>query len=70
MKEVRLLCDVCGKPINDTVCDMTDELDVHIQMCMKCYEGIKEANLISITDKIDIKDVNTVLNEESKNESD
>ena len=69
MIEKQLICDVCGRPVEDTVCEMTDELDVHIQMCMKCYDGIKEANLISITDKIEIKPVNDVLSEESNNES-
>ena len=64
MIETKLICDVCGKPIKDTVHEMTDELEVTVQMCDRCFFGLVEAYLIGPNDRVVEKTVAEVLNNE------
>lgn len=61
MTETQFICDVCGKPIEDKVHEMTDELGVTVQMCDKCFFGLVEAYLIGPNDQVTEKTVAEVL---------
>ena len=61
MIETQLICEICGKPITDTVHEMTDELGVTVQMCDKCFFGLVEAYLIGPNDHVVEKTVAEVL---------
>jgi len=61
MTEKIVTCDVCGHQINDKIYELTDSMDVTIQMCYKCYFGINEAGLINMTDKLVERKIDEVI---------
>lgn len=64
MTEKVVVCDVCGHDIKDTVYELTDDQGVKIEMCGKCLQGIKEAQLLTPLDEIRERSVDEVLADE------
>ena len=64
MTERIVVCDVCGHDIRDTVYELTDDLGVKIEMCGKCLQDIKEAQLLTPLDEIRERSVDEVLADE------
>ncbi len=64
MTERIIVCDVCGHDIKDIVYELTDDLGVKIEMCGKCLQGIKEAQLLTPLDEIKERSVDEVLADE------
>lgn len=64
MTEKLVVCDVCGHDIKNTVYELTDDLGVKIEMCWRCLQGIKEAQLLTPLDEIRERTVDEVLTDE------
>lgn len=64
MTEKLVVCDVCGHEIKDIVYELTDDLGVKIEMCGKCLQGIKEAQLLTPLDEIRERSVDEVSADE------
>lgn len=64
MTERVVVCDVCGHDIKDIVYELTDDLGVKIEMCWRCLQGIKEAQLLTPVDEIRERSVDEVLADE------
>ena len=64
MTERIVVCDVCGHDIKDIVYELTDDMGVKIEMCWRCLQGIKEAQLLTPLDEIKERSVNEVLSDE------
>lgn len=63
--EREITCEVCGKPVQTNVYELTDELGVRIQMCETCFTGIKEAHLLTPADLVEVKPIYKECNDES-----
>ena len=64
MTERIVVCDVCGHDIKDIVYELTDDMGVKIEMCWRCLQGIKEAQLLTPLDEIRERAVDEVLSDE------
>lgn len=64
MAEKVVVCDVCGHDIKDIVYELTDDMGVKIEMCYRCLQGIKEAQMLSINDKLRERTIDEVLADE------